>query len=128
MKPLTLDWVEKAEGDFFSANELIRRKNPLIYDVVCFHCQQCVGKYFKARLIEAGLIFPKTHDLVELLESLQTIEPLWMSYEVTAKKLTEYAVHFRYPGENATLTETRLALKHCKSLRAEVRRSLGLKK
>src|SRR6266550_1113517 len=32
-----------------------------------------------------------------------------------------------YPGHSATLREARVAFKHCRSLRAEVRRSLGLK-
>jgi 5-methylcytosine-specific restriction enzyme A len=31
-------------------------------------------------------------------------------------------------SEDATLAEAQLALKHCRSLRAEVRRNLGLKK
>jgi HEPN domain-containing protein len=127
MKPLSHDWVEKAEGDFLAARQLLGRKKKRALDAVCFHCQQTVEKYFKARLIEAGLVFPRTHDLVELLGLLQTVEPLWTSYEVPAKKLTEYAVNIRYPGEEATLAEAQSALKHCKSLRTEVRRSLGLK-
>jgi HEPN domain-containing protein len=128
MKPLTHEWVEKAEGDFLVASQIMRRKKQRVFDAACFHCQQTVEKYFKARLIEEGLSFPKTHDLVELLELLQPVEPLWASYEAAAKKLTEYAVNLRYPGEDATLAEATLALKNCKSLRAEVRRSLGLKK
>ncbi|SPE55405.1 Putative nucleotidyltransferase (modular protein) [Verrucomicrobia bacterium] len=32
-----------------------------------------------------------------------------------------------YPGHAATLREARTALKHCRSLRAEARRALGLK-
>jgi HEPN domain-containing protein len=42
MKPLTQEWVKKAEGDFATAErELRARKNPN-YDAVCFHAQQCV--------------------------------------------------------------------------------------
>ena len=127
MKPLTHDWVEKAEGDFWVATQIMRQRKKRIYDAVCFHCQQTIETYFKARLLEAGLGFPKTHDLVVLLDSLITIEPLWKSYEAAVKELTEYAVSFRYPGENATLAEAKVALKYCRSLRAEARRSLGLK-
>lgn len=127
MKPLTRDWVDKAEGDFLVASQIMRRKRQRVFDAACFHCQQAVEKYFKARLIEEGLGFSKTHDLVELLELLQAVEPLWMTYAAAAKKLTAYAVTLRYPGEGATLAEAKLALKHCQSLRAEVRRSLGLK-
>jgi len=62
---------------------------------------------------------------VVLLHLLLPVEPLWKSYEPAVKGLTEYAVSFRYPGDNATLDEARLALKHCRSLRAEVRRGWG---
>ena len=127
MTPLTHDWVQKAEGDFLVACLIMRRRKQRVFDAACFHCQQTVEKYFKARLIEAGLTFPKTHDLRDLLQLLLPVEPIWKSYEPAVKALTEYAVNFRYPGENTTLEETQLALKHCRSLRAEVRRSLGLK-
>ncbi|MCX6894208.1 MAG: HEPN domain-containing protein [Verrucomicrobia bacterium] len=127
MKPLTRDWVDKAEGDYLVASQIMRRKSQRVFDAACFHCQQAVEKYFKARLIEAGMGFPKTHDLVQLLKLLQAVEPLWMTYEPPAKTLTTYAVTLRYPGEGATLAEAKTALKHCRSIRAEVRRSLGLK-
>jgi len=128
MNPLTHDWVKKAEEDFLVASLLMRRKKPLLFNGICFHCQQCVEKYFKARLHEEKIPFPKTHDLVLLLELLEAVEPLWVAYIPIARNMTNYAANFRYPGENATLTEAKLALKNCKSLRAEVRRSLGFKK
>jgi HEPN domain-containing protein len=127
MKPLTREWVEKAEGDFFVASQIMHRRQRRVYDAACFHCQQTMEKYFKARLFESGLSFPKTHDLAVLLNLLLPVEPLWKSYESAVKELTEYAVSFRYPGENATLAEAKRSLKHCRSLRAEMRRSLRLK-
>ena len=38
------------------------RKSPN-YDGVCFHAQQCIEKYLKAKLVEADIDFPKTHNL-----------------------------------------------------------------
>ncbi len=61
---------------------------------------------------------PLTHEWIKL----------WAPYEPILKKLTFYAVSFRYPGDNAGQAEARIVLKNCRSLRAEVRRSLGLKK
>lgn len=50
MNPLTVEWVNKAEGDFTTAlRELRARKSPN-YDAACFHAQQCVEKYLKARV------------------------------------------------------------------------------
>jgi len=126
MKPLTQEWVEKAEGDFQVAAQIMRRRKERVFDAACFHAQQAVEKYFKARLCEAGVSFPKTHDLVALLKLLLPMEPLWSVFLPPAHLLEDYAVDFRYPGDTATLAEARLALKNCKNIRREVRASLGL--
>jgi HEPN domain-containing protein len=75
MKPQTAEWVEKAEGDWNAARQLNRVRKDPNYDSVCFHCQQSVEKYLKARLEEAGVNFPKTHDLIKLLGLAITVEP-----------------------------------------------------
>ncbi|HZF41749.1 MAG TPA: HEPN domain-containing protein [Blastocatellia bacterium] len=66
MKPETVEWVQKAEGDWNAANQLNRVRKDPNYDGVCFHCQQCAEKYLKARLEEAGITFARTHDLLVL--------------------------------------------------------------
>ena len=67
MKPLTREWVAKAEGDFPSClRETRAPKNPN-HDSACFHAQQCVEKYLKGLLTLVGVDFPRTHDLVALL-------------------------------------------------------------
>ena len=129
MKPTTAEWVAKAEGDFLHATFAMRkRKNrkPL-RDGICYHCQQCAEKYLKARLVEAGLAFPRTHDLQKLLQLVLPHEPLWVAFDPAAKFLTDCAVDFRYPGQNATEIETKKAVKYCQTIRAEVRHSLSLK-
>lgn len=127
MKPLTREWVEKAEDDWGSLNREIRaRKNPN-YDAACFFAQQCVEKYIKARLVEADIYFKKIHDLTYLLGLAADIEPLWVSYEQEFRLLTDYAVEFRYPGASADLVNAKNALKTCKSFRTTARFSLGIK-
>jgi len=126
MKPLTREWVEKAEGDFQVATQIMRIRKRRVHDAACFHAQQTVEKYFKARLCEGGITFPRTHDLTVLLKLLLPLEPLWSVFLPQAHLLSDYAVDFRYPGDTATLPETRLALKNCSSIRREVRLSLGL--
>ncbi len=127
MKPLTRDWVKKAENDFKVASQVMRRRKDPVPDAVCFHCQQCVEKYLKARLVEAGLSFPKSHDLFLLVNLVGAVEPAWLAFSSAAKAITNYAVDFRYPGHSATVREARNALKHCRLIRVAVRRSLGLK-
>jgi HEPN domain-containing protein len=57
------EWVGKAEGDFHSCLREVRARRHPNPDSACFHSQQCAEKYLQARLQEAGLAFPKTHDL-----------------------------------------------------------------
>jgi hypothetical protein len=42
------------------------------------------------------------------------------------RRLNDYAVKFRYPGHVATRTDAREALKVCRSIRTDVRLSIGL--
>jgi HEPN domain-containing protein len=60
MKPLTQEWVDKADGDFATAGRELRARKDPNYDSVCFHAQR-VEKYFKAYLQDAGIAFAKTH-------------------------------------------------------------------
>src|SRR5437588_5443035 len=126
MKPLTAEWVQKAEGDFLVAVQIMRRRKNRVLDAACFHCQQTVEKYFRAKLCEAGIPFPRTHDLVALLRLILPLEPLWAPFQTAAQALTDYAVDFRYPGDTATLPEARQCLKDCKAIRKEARHTLGL--
>jgi HEPN domain-containing protein len=126
MKPATLEWVRCGEEDFDVALALLRRRTRTAANTIAFHCQQCVEKYLKGRLEEAGLGAPRTHDLVVLLQLLLPVEPLWASFAPSLRRLNDYAVKFRYPGHIATRTDARQALKACRSLRADIRLSLGL--
>ncbi len=126
MKPLTAEWVGKAEEDYAAARHLSRKRKSPVPGIVCFHCQQCAEKYLKGRLAEAGIAFPKTHDLVALLKLLQPAEPLLASLRENVDGLTHYAVDFRYPGESATSDAAQEALVNCRVARKVLRKSLGL--
>ena len=77
MKPISREWAKKAEDDFKVASQILRRRKDIVPDAACFFSQQCVEKYLKARLIEAGIVFPRTHDLLQLLNLCLPVEPLW---------------------------------------------------
>ncbi len=127
MPPDFSEWIVKAEADWATAQREFRVRRRTNFDAVCFHAQQCVEKYLKARLILAGINFPKTHDLVALLALVQKVEPLWQPWKEHLSKLTYYAVTVRYPGESAERADAAEALKLAKLLRAEIRWSLDLK-
>ena len=54
MKPITGEWVEKAEADVRSARRELRVRDHPNYDLVCFLSQQCAEKYLKGGL--GGLV------------------------------------------------------------------------
>ncbi len=126
MKASTREWIAKAEEDFGVATTLARpRKRPL-WAPVCFHAQQSVEKYLKARLNEASLPVHKTHDLEQLLNQVLAVEPLWAAFRPALKTLTDAAVLPRYPGNVFTKAEAQRALKTSKAFRKEARLSFGL--
>lgn len=126
MKANVREWVEKAEADFFSSGREYRARNRPNYDAACFFAQQCVEKYLKARLVEAGTMFPKTHDLEVLLGLVLPVEPLWEPFRPILSDLTGFSVGFRYPGESATREMARKALGNAKRLREQIRRDMSL--
>lgn len=126
MKPITAEWISKAEGDFAMVERESRaRKNPS-FDGICFHAQQCAEKYLKARLCESGIEFSKIHDLVALLEMVLKVEPDWESQRENLAFLSDFAVSFRYPGESADLESARDARRRCRAFRQIARISLTL--
>ncbi len=127
MKAETKEWVAKAEGDFNDVLRGIRaRKNPN-YDGVCFHAEQCIEKYLKARLVEAGLSFPKTHDLSKILDIATPLEPLWETWRSDLDLLTSFAIEYRYPGESATREDALRAFEICRRLRTGAREGLAIR-
>lgn len=126
MKASTREWVAKAEEDFAVMLTLARPRKKPLWSPLCFHAQQCVEKYLKARLNEASLPLPKTHDLEQLLNQTLVREPLWAAFRAELKRLSQAAVAPRYPGGVFTKSEARRALKTCSTFRKEARLSLGL--
>src|SRR5438045_9589706 len=126
MKAATREWVDRAEADFAAALLLRRSRKKHSRDIVCFHLQQCVEKYLKARLEDDGIDFPKVHDLERLLDLVVTVEPLWESLRPAMASITGYAVEARYPCSNVTPVDARTVLNATKRIRERIRERLGL--
>jgi HEPN domain-containing protein len=125
MRAETREWIEKAEGDFGTAEREFRvRKKPNL-DAVCFHAQQSAEKYLKAVLSVEGSEIPKTHDLEILLGLCLKAFPLWEAMRPEAQLLTQFSVGFRYPGEAASRESAKKARDALRKFRAEIRESLG---
>jgi len=125
MKPLTAEWVAKAEGDFATMEREARVTESPNFEGVCFHAQQCAEKYLKARLCEGEVAFGKVHDLVALLGSALDIEPAWERFREDLAYLSAFSVSVRYPGDSADQNCAFDAQRRCRAFRLAARRSLG---
>jgi HEPN domain-containing protein len=120
------DWVAKAEADFAVVQALIRKRRPALPDAVCFHAQQCAEKYLKALLTRDRVAFPKTHDLLDLLKRAKLRDPALELLRPFLEYLEPYAVDLRYPGDFATRTEARRAVRAVSVVREACRSRLNL--
>ena len=125
MKQLTAEWIAKAEGDFSIVERESRARLNPSYDGVCFHEQQCVEKYIKARICEAGFSVQKVHDLTTLLDQVLPFEPMWEAYRRELSYLSDYSVNVRYPGESSDRQTALQARGFCRAFRKTARAALG---
>lgn len=126
MKPITVEWISKAEDDFNVAQMSYRARKRPSYDAAVFHSQQCAEKYLKARLEEASIAFSRSHDLLILHQLVVQVEPGWVVLQPFLISLNPFAVVFRYPGFSATKTDAKDALMNCRKVRQVIRSSFGL--
>ena len=74
MKFLTREWLNAADLDIKSANQLLQDET--LTPVVAFHCQQAIEKLFKAILVENESEPQRIHDLLRLYKLvLEYIDP-----------------------------------------------------
>jgi HEPN domain-containing protein/predicted nucleotidyltransferase len=125
MKPETQELVNLAEGDWAAA-QWQRQAPSLVPHVVCFLAQQCAEKYMKAFLEEHSISFPRTHDLVELLDLSGNLLPELQPFRSELASLTQYAVLPRYRSVALTQQEVDEALQIAERIRTVIRAKLGL--
>ncbi len=118
-------WIEKADNDLRNAECVLGMRENCPTDTVCFHCQQCAEKYLKAFLIFRNTAFPRTHDLVVLLNLAEEVGGLPLRVE-QVQPLNRYSVEGRYPGdwEPIALEEASDALTMARRVREVVRTML----
>jgi HEPN domain-containing protein len=127
-RELVKQWLAKAEEDFAVAEYLLAAKTGF-WGTIGFHAQQAAEKFFKAFLVEYQIEFPKTHDLMQLLELIALIDkPLAVSLENTIE-LNPYGVEVRYPGDVPTLSieDAENALHLASLVRGAIRRHLDIR-
>ena len=89
-------WIEFAENDYEAVMLLSVSAKPL-FEIICFHCQQCAEKYLKAFIIKSNGEIKKTHNLEELCKTCTTSDADFINIKERCIDLTDYAVEARYP-------------------------------
>jgi HEPN domain-containing protein len=96
---VVLRWLKKAENDLKTVKHLLTLEDAPM-DVISFHCQQAVEKYFKAYLTLIDVRVTKTHDLETILALCIEKDTKFERLDKDGiSKLTFYAVEIRYPEE-----------------------------
>ena len=99
------DWIMYAESDLAIAKQGKTEKK-VLYESLCFHCQQAAEKAIKSVLVFYKIDFPKTHDIVYLLNLLLTQNISVPKVIMESAFLTDYAVTVRYPGDDNMIQST----------------------
>ena len=95
MKQTTKNWITLAEDDLLAAKTLAGEDR--LTNLVSFHCQQCLGKCFKAIIEEQDKPSIKSHDLLRL--QLNADIKLSDSETILLSMINEVYIDSRYPGE-----------------------------
>lgn len=98
------EWLKRAKSNLERARNG-KSSEDILYEDLCFDCQQVVEKAFKALLMEKGILFPRTHSVGLLLDLLDKAEVTVPAEIKQSAILTDYAVTTRYPGDYEAVTK-----------------------
>lgn len=113
-------WLMKAENDLQNVkNNFAAKEEDIPTDTVCFHCQQAGEKYLKGYLVFAGIKFPSTHSLADLVLLCSEKDSTFNEIMEKAESLTPFAVEIRYPDDfhAPTIEETKGVYETAKEIR-----------
>ena len=102
MKKQVEAWIKFAEKDMLTVSEII--ENPNLTNIVAFHCQQAIEKYFKAFIIENGKSPARNHNLLALYGVIKEITDLNINEDLLST-VNDIYLESRYPGEIGLLDD-----------------------
>ena len=119
------EWLRKAHQDLEVADFLLTNQ-PKLSEAAAFHAQQCAEKSLKAFLTFHDIRFRKIHDMEEIGNQIEKLDPFLKNTVKKAKFLNPFAVEIRYPGEDdsPTLTEVKEKLLIAKETYREILKRL----
>jgi len=104
--------IVKATKDYSTSKKLFEDDCDYYWDIICFHCQQCIEKYLKAFLMYHEIVFPKTHDLEYLVELCLPIDDYFNNFDLS--EFADFGVEIRYDDIPNIADTTKKALETAK--------------
>lgn len=120
-------WLTRADHDVITAQQtLLLESGPT--DTPCFHAQQAIEKALKALLTGNQVVFPKTHDLLRLLDLTLPLLPELELYREQFADMESYAVDIRYPdwGFDPSREEALASLALAEAVITKIRATLAV--
>jgi HEPN domain-containing protein len=102
MKKQVEAWIGFAGKDLLTVSEII--ENPDLTNVVTFHCQQAIEKYFKAFKLEHDKPLLKIHNLLALYGMMKETINLELNEDLLSM-INDIYLESRYPGEIGLLDD-----------------------
>ncbi|MCK5057059.1 MAG: HEPN domain-containing protein [Candidatus Aminicenantes bacterium] len=103
-KPFYRQWLDRARSNLERARAG-KFSRYILYEDMCFDCQQCVEKALKALLVFKNINFDWTHNIGILIKSLEDNHIEVPDDIKESAILSVYAVRTRYPGEYEPATK-----------------------
>ena len=97
-------WMARANASLRLAEHA--HVSGVLYEDLCYQCQQAVEKALKAVHVRRGVPYRYTHNIDELVVNLAKHGLVLPDPPVYVADLTRYATETRYPGPYEPLTET----------------------
>lgn len=112
-------WLHKADNDWLNVqNNLAASRIP--WDTVCFHAQQAIEKSLKALLLHRGIVPPRVHDLVKLIDASPVDSAELKQWRKDFRELNGFAVKSRYGGKDPAPAKARVVVKRAEQIRKAV--------
>ena len=102
MKKQAEAWVGFAEKDLLTVSEIIENQN--LTNIVTFHCQQAIEKFFKAFILENDKTLLKIHNLLTLYGTIKESIDLELDEDLLST-INDVYLESRYPGEVGLLDD-----------------------
>ena len=96
LREAVVGWMDRASRDILAADRSLHGV-PRLSEMTAYHAQQAVEKALKAFITRHQQDFPRSHDLLTLVNRCVAIQPAFEKFRGMARDLNPYVSEFRYP-------------------------------